>query len=314
MESCLNCGERLTSDAKFCAACGTRRGEASAREIPWTASPRRGGSALRALVIASSFVLGGALTAAVLGALHLRHPANHVTRPSRLEKPNSPIAGLPPGHPAVKLPTGHPGMPDTSRLNAVVAEAGKQAERSPKDIGAWNRYGDLAMRFAMFDPANYRKARAAFVHVLELDPGNTDALRGIGDVYYDTRQYSEAIDAYNRYLSVHKDDIRVRTDLGTMYLSQHNSAEAVKQYRMALVQNANFFPAQFDLAVAYLMRNDDARARDAFSKARTIAPDLAARTRIDEMIAKIDDKTVKSDTGGGTGSDWKTSNAKTVRQ
>jgi Flp pilus assembly protein TadD len=314
MDSCLNCGEKLSSDAKFCAACGTQRGTTVRREGPLSPAPGREISSLRVGVIVGAFVLGGAVTAALLGAWRTPVAAPHLAKPSRAQAPNSRIAGLPPGHPQVRLPPGHPGIPNMSQVSAVVIEAGKQAERSPTDIAAWNRYGDLAMRFAMFDPANYKKARAAFIHVLALDPGNSDALHGIGDVYYDTREYSKAIDVFNRYLRKHPNDDRVRTDLGTMYLSRHNSAAAVKQYQIALMHQANFFPAQFNLAVAYLLLNENARARDAFSRARAIAPDGAARTRIDEMIAKIDGNTDQHGTKGSSDPGWSASGAKTLRQ
>jgi cytochrome c-type biogenesis protein CcmH/NrfG len=314
MESCLNCGEKLSSRANFCALCGSPRDGAVRREDPQSAPSHRGISAPRVLWMLGAFAMGVMITLALLETPRAKPAGHHAARTSRMKAPPSRIAELPPGHPSVRLPPGHPQMPSTSQVSAVVVEAGKQAAQSPGNIEVWNRYGNLAMRFAMFDPANYEKARGAFAHVLKMDPNNGDALRGIGDVYYDTRQYSDAINAYNKYLAKHQDDVRVRTDLGTMYLSQRNNAEALKQYRTALARDAKFFPAQFDLAVAYLLINDNAHARDALSRARTIAPNASARTRIDEMIAKIDERTADRDGGGGTTSNWKTSSAKTLPQ
>jgi cytochrome c-type biogenesis protein CcmH/NrfG len=93
------------------------------------------------------------------------------------------------------LPAGHPGLTPSPAVDALVVKAQKQAERNAAVVEAWNRYGDLAMRFAMFNPANFEKARDAFAHVLKLDPYNREALRGIGDVYFDLRQYPKAVDA-----------------------------------------------------------------------------------------------------------------------
>jgi cytochrome c-type biogenesis protein CcmH/NrfG len=314
MDPCVNCGQQLPDDANFCAACGTRRGESVARKEPPSAAPSRRISSLRVGVIVGAFILGGAVTAATLGVLAKQQARHQVGRPSRMEIPGSKTAALPTGHPQVRLPPGHPEMRNTSQVSEVVAKAESEARRRPKEIAVWNRYGDLAMRFAMFDPSNYAKARAAFSHVLELQSDNRDALRGLGNVYYDTHQYSKAIDAYNRYLHKQPDDNRVRTDLGTMYLSQHNGAEAVKEYQMVLARKAGFFPAQYNLAVAYLLLNDTARARDAFSKARVIAPDGSARARVDEMIAKVDGSTARNDPRDGNHAALQGSSTRAVSQ
>ena len=172
--------------------------------------------------------------------------------------------------------------------STLIAKAEKQAQARPKDIAVWNRLGDVAFRSAAFDPANDDKAREAFTHVLELDPDNLDALRGLGNVSFDQRRFDKAIAAYQQYLGRKPRDVQVLTDLGTMYLAQHNSHEAIARYAAALALEPGFFPAQFNLAVAYLMLNDKPHAREALARARAFAPGEAARTRIDLMLARMD--------------------------
>jgi len=304
MEPCLNCDSHVPSNAKYCATCGAARVSATHHEGPRAAVRRRGVTLGWVGITVVAFALGGSLSALILRPSRTRPPTSQGAARAPAEPPKAIMAGLPPGHPQVNLPSGHPGLPNISQVSAVVIEAEKQAAQKPQDIAAWNRYGDLAMRFAMFNPANYQKARDAFDHVLQLNFDNSDALRGIGDVYYDTRQYAKAIQAYNRYLRKNPDDSRVHTDLGTMYLSQHNGAEAIKEYRIALTRHSDFFPAQYNLVVAYLLLKDNAHAREALLRARALAPDGAARTRIDEMLAKVDEHTAKTDTSHLTGAGW----------
>ena len=314
MESCLKCGGQVPSGAKYCATCGAPRGNAAPHEGAPAAVRHHSLSLMWVGITVVAFALGGSLSALILRPAPKRSPAKQAVSRAPAKSPNAAMAGLPPGHPHVNLPAGHPSLPNTSQVSAIVIEAEKQAAKQPDDIAAWNRYGDLAMRFAMFNPANYQKAHNAFDHVLQLDPDNSDALRGIGDVYYDTRQYAKAIDAYNRYLRGNPDDSRVLTDLGTMYLSQHNGVEAIKEYRMALARKSDFFPAQFNLVVAYLLIKDKTHARDALLKARVIAPDGAARTRIDEMIATVDEHKALTDSSPSTGAEWTPSSAQTLPQ
>lgn len=292
--SCPQCGAASVPGAKFCPACGRALENGAS---PSSDRPRPRPRSLTGWIaaLAGAFALGAAATAAFLFPSPKQPRAMVPIRATSHRAPAAGALGLPPGHPAVQLPSGHPGFPGRPEIGAVVLQAEKQAQRSPNESGVWNRYGDLALRFALFNPADYEKARQAFAHVLERDPDNREALRGIGDVYFDTRQYQSAIQAYQRYLRQQPDDSAVLTDLGTLYLSQHNDVLAIKEYRAALAHNADFFPARFNLAVAYLLRKDNADARGALLKARVVAPDESTRTRIDEMIAQVDENAVAGD-------------------
>ena len=123
-------------------------------------------------------------------------------------------------------------------VGTLIAKAEKQAKARPKDIAVWNRLGDVAFRSAVFDPANYDNAREAFTHVLELDPDNLDALRGLGNVCFDQRQFDKAIATYQHYLRLKPRDVQVVTDLGTMYMAEQNSHEAIAHYSAALSLDA----------------------------------------------------------------------------
>lgn len=289
--------------AKFCAECGNRvdaSGEEESRR-PSGSQPRRGGfSTSWMAAVLGAFLLGGILTSVfVTSGRHDRSPGviqATVKAPAPVLNAKAPT--MPPGHPAVSLPAGHPMVGGADHTtSALIAKAEKQAQAHPKDIAVWNRLGDVAFRSAAFDPANYDKASEAFAHVLELDPDNLDALRGLGNVCFDQRHFDKAIAAYQHYLRLKPDDVRVLTDLGTMYLSQHNSHEAIARYNAALALQPGFFPAQFNLAAAYLMLNDNPDARQALSRARALAPGEAARTRIDVLLAKIDSNESAKSTG-----------------
>jgi cytochrome c-type biogenesis protein CcmH/NrfG len=294
MADCSQCQTAFPTGAKFCAVCGNRVDAAGADELwrPSDSRPRRGGfSASWIAAVSGAFLLGGALTWAFMAAA--KHDLSQVAVQPTIQRhapiSNAEESGMPPGHSLTSLPAGHPMVRGPAHAaSTLVAKAEKQAQARPKDIAAWNRLGDVAFRSAAFDPANYDKAREAFAHVLELDPDNLDALRGLGNVCFDQRQFDKAIAAYQHYLGRKPRDAQVVTDLGTMYLAQHNSHEAIARYAAALALEPGFFPAQFNLAVAYLMVNDNPNAREALSRARALAPGEAARTRIDLLLARID--------------------------
>jgi len=294
MADCSQCQTPFPAGAKFCAACGNRVDAAGADESlrPGEDRPRRGGLSVSSIVaVSGAFLLGGVLTWMFMASG--KHDRSQVAMQPTIQQGHAPTvnaeaSGMPPGHSATSLPAGHPmARGPAGTTIALVAKAEKQAQARPKDIAVWNRLGDVAFRSAAFDPANDDKAREAFAHVLELDPDNLDALRGLGNVSFDQRRFDNAIAAYQHYLGRKPKDVQVLTDLGTMYMAQHNSHAAIARYAAALALEPRFFPAQFNLAVAYLMLNDNPHAREALSRARTLAPGEAARTRIDLLLARM---------------------------
>src|ERR1039457_5329135 len=295
MADCSQCATPFPTGAKFCAACGNRVDAAGADGFrrPGEDRPRRGGlSASWIAAVSGAFLLGGVLTWIFMASG--KHDRPQVAMQPTIQQGHAPTlnaeaSGILPGHSATSLPAAHPMVRGQAHAaGTLVAKAEKQAQARPKDIAVWNRLGDVAFRSAAFDPANDDKAREAFAHVLELDPDNLDALRGLGNVSFDQRRFDQAIAAYQHYLGRKPKDVQVLPDLGTMYMAQHTSHEAIARYAAALALEPQFFPAQFNLAVAYLMLNDKPHAREALSRARAIAPGEAARTRIDLLLARMD--------------------------
>ncbi len=186
--------------------------------------------------------------------------------------------GLPPGHPTIELPT---------EARSFVDKIERDAIAKPKDVTAWNKFGAVAMRAAMFDQTYYGKAEEAYGHVLKLEPDNLDALRGIGDIDYDKQHYDEAVAAYEHYLKKKPDDPEVRTDLGTMYLYTGNADQAVVQYKKAVASKPGFFQAYYNMGIAYAQMNKPDDAATTLNKALTLAPDDTARDQVKTLIAKL---------------------------
>ena len=186
--------------------------------------------------------------------------------------------GLPPGHPTIELPT---------EARSFVDKIERDAIAKPKDVTAWNKFGAVSMRAAMFDQSYYGKAEDAYGHVLKLDPDNLDALRGIGDIDYDKQHYDEAIAAYEHYLKKKPDDPEVRTDLGTMYLYTGNADQAVVQYKKAISAKPGFFQAYYNMGIAYAQENKPDDAAATLKQAIALAPDDTARTQVKELLAKL---------------------------
>ena len=302
MRFCPQCGAPVMAGARFCVECGSAlAGAASgARE-----SGILGGSAARGrnIPITTAFVIVFlAITVVGLGAaawIMMRTPeaareqvavanapgvaAPNAAAPEQNVTANPAAAGsqngtLPAGHPKIELPT---------EARTFVDKTEKDARSKPGDVAAWNKFGAVSMRAAMFDQTYYGKAEEAYGHVLKLEPDNLDALRGIGDIDYDKQRYDEAIAAYEHYLKKKPDDPEVRTDLGTMYLYTGNADQAVVQYKKAIAANPGFFPGYLNMGITYAQENRAADALATLKKALPLAPDDTARAQVKDLIAKV---------------------------
>jgi tetratricopeptide (TPR) repeat protein len=277
MKFCSECGSPVQPGAKFCVNCGQPLTvPAGALERGRIRIPPAFAAVFLAVVIAGS-------TAAII--LVQRH------RKDQARQESAETANLPPGHPQIQLP---------AKARDFINNLKAQAKAQPKDVAAWNRLGTVALRAAYFDPSYYRMASEAYAHVLELDPDNLEALRGVGNLNYDTRKYDQAIAAYEHYLKHKPDDPDVQTDLGTMYLYTGNPDQAINRYKKALTIKPDFFDAYFNMGVAYGALNDSANARAALGHALKLAPDQQTKSRVSELLAKLEGGTqVASSNGAG---------------
>jgi len=277
--------------AKFCVSCGTALTVSAGNPAETVSGSAAGAAASTALaagsaagaprVTAAFAAVFALIFAAGLGAAAyiMRRQVPGAREAAEATAQGSASGNLPPGHPEVIK------IPDEARKFIDKLQA--KATAAPKDVDAWNRFGDAAERAAMFDPSYYPKAADAYDHVLKLDPDNLPALRGVGNIDYDRRHYDEAIAAYEHYLSRKPDDPRVRTDLGTMYLSSGNPDVAIVHYKKVVAAHPEFFEAYFNLGVAYAEQENKPVARSYFVKARTLAPDDKSRSEVDQMLATV---------------------------
>ena len=311
MRFCPQCGAPLMAEAKFCAECGS----ALAGSAPLAGESGRvrvSADRERKIPITTAFVIVFlAITVVGLAAavwIMMKPPATQreqvavASAPGAVAPAVSPGAGasnaaapeqnagaspaaagspsgtLPPGHPKIELPT---------EARTFVDKTEKEARAKPGDVAAWDKFGAVAMRAAMFDQTYYGKAEEAYGHVLKLDPDNLDALRGVGDIDYDKQHYDEAIAAYEHYLKKKPDDPEVRTDLGTMYLYTGNADQAVVQYKKVIAANPGFFQARLNLGIAYAQENNAEEAVAALKQAQALAPDDNSRAQVKDLLAKL---------------------------
>ena len=279
---CTQCGARLAAGARFCPGCGRPAAELarpgdSSRQRKATAGAAVPARTLRdqlpgLTVLALFLAVGLGIWVAVL-----RPGAPTSSAPGRSAPPAG-AGNLPPDHPPIVLP---------DEAKKFLDSLTTKANAAPTDADAWRNLAQVQARAAEIDASYGPQAIESYRHVLSLAPDDEDALRGLGNLYYDQRQYAPATEHYERYLKLKPDDLNVRTDLATAYLYQRQVDRAIDLYGKVLGTNPDFIQAHFNLGLAYEAKGDRAKALASLAKARALATDDAARAQIDRVVAQM---------------------------
>ena len=279
---CPQCGTAAVPKAKFCMECGTSLDGFR---------PAAGPDGWR-LTTSGSVALGGLLLGglAIWTAILSPEPPRPGPGAGRVAAaPPTVAAGgeMPPDHPAVTLP-----QEAKTLLDGIAARAKEQ----PKDKDAWLRYAQASYRAGQIDPAYLAQALTAYQHVVELAPGDTEAIRGLANVRYDQNEPQLAIPLYEKFLALKPDDLGARTDLATMYFYAGQASRAMAVYEDVLKRDPKFIQAHVNLGVTKHQQGDDKGALASLTTARDLATDEEMRKRIDSMIAGLG----VAPAGGGT--------------
>jgi tetratricopeptide (TPR) repeat protein len=264
---CAGCGTRRRPDWRFCPKCShdfSREGDTTGgRRTPATG-----------LAVFAVLVLAG-----VGMWLRILQPA------TRSGPPGSPAAA------STALPEGHPpldgiALPDDVKtfISNLVAEA----EQKPDDAALWTRLSQVQYRAAQIDSTYFPAALRSFRHLLERDPQNPEALRGVANVNYDLGNYRDALPYFEKYVALRPQDHGAQTDLATVRLHLGEVEPAIAAYRQIIVANPSFVQAHYNLGVALHQTGDDAGALVAFRRAHDVATDARVRSRVEEVIANLE--------------------------
>lgn len=270
---CSGCGERLAGGARFCSGCG--------RAV--TAPPEPAARGWRDQLPGLA-VLAGFLAAGLVIWVQVLQPGPATSRaPSRGGgsgggPPASAGADMPPDHPQVALP---------DEAKRFVAQLADKAAAAPNDVAAWKSLAQVQARAAEMDPSYGEKALDSWKHVQSLAPDDEEAIRGIGNVYYDQQKFDAAAEQYEKYLAKHGDDASVRTDLATAYLYQRQVDRAITTYQQVIASRPDFLQAHFNLGLAYEAKGDREKALASLDKAHELAPDDDTRTRIERVKTQL---------------------------
>ena len=274
---CPQCGTKTIPKAHFCTNCGEALGgKAGGQKARKSAAPSATGA--QRWPLPGLIVLSGYLAVGIGLWVFVLRTEPFTPAPAGPTQASTGGSALPQNHPEVALPE-----EATNRIAELVA----QANAAPQDPNAWRTLAEVQFRASQLD-ASYRSAAlASYRKLLALAPSDLDALRGLGNVYYDLEDHHKAIEYYQRYLALDPDNASVTTDLGTMYLYTGQVDQAIASYQSVLAKQPGFFQAHFNLGVAYQEKGLPDQAVASLQQAKSLTDNTAIQGRIDQLLEQF---------------------------
>jgi len=101
------------------------------------------------------------------------------------------------------------------------------------------------------DPGSATQAIAAYLQVIELDPGHAAAHINVGTLYYNRQDFTLAEEHYRRAIAIDPRYALAYFDLGNVLDETGRVTEAIQTYNTALQLAPTYADAHYNLALAY---------------------------------------------------------------
>jgi len=173
----------------------------------------------------------------------------------------------------------HPPIPGGMRAGSGPEAA---APPSPQATGEAAAGGDMATMEAV------QREITSLKELLEKEPGNVEALRKLGDFYFDAGMFDKSVDYYEKALGAGPGDVDVQTDLGTSLRNVGRHQEAIRHFEAAVKSQPDHWKGWFNIGIVCLYDlHDFERAKDAFERVAALRPGAVDMSKLQEEIARV---------------------------
>ena len=162
-------------------------------------------------------------------------------------------------------------------LAAVLSFSGCKKKQPPAPVGD----GEPIRLNAAADIENYKE-------ILRKDPNNLQALIGIGNLYFDTKQDLLAIENYRKALALDSTNSNVRTDMAICYRRSGNPVQAIEELKKAISTSPRHAQSRYNLGVILIQDMHDVEGGiKAWEALLENVPDYPYRENLKAEVARM---------------------------
>ena len=163
-------------------------------------------------------------------------------------------------------------------LAAVLSFSGcKKKQPPPVPVGE----GEPIRLNTVAEIENYKE-------ILRKDPNNLQALIGIGNLYFDTKQDLLAIENYRKALAIDPMNTNVRTDMAVCYRRSGNPVQAIEELKKAISTAPRHAQSRYNLGVILIQDMHDVEGGiKAWEALLEKVPDYPYRDNLKAEVARL---------------------------
>jgi len=162
-------------------------------------------------------------------------------------------------------------------LAAALSFSGCKKKQPPVPVGE----GEPIRLNTVAEIANYKE-------ILRKDPNNLQALIGIGNLYFDSKQDLLAIENYRKALVMDPTNANVRTDMAICYRRRGNPVQAIEELKKAISTTPRHAQSRYNLGLILIhdMRDVEGGIK-AWEALLESVPDYPYRDNLKAEVAKM---------------------------
>lgn len=123
-----------------------------------------------------------------------------------------------------------------------------------------------------YDPQSYSQASDDLNHVLQLDPKNAEAHRGLGTLLMAQKHYDQALQEFSKAAAIDPKDASSYLYMGVANMQLHHSDDAEANFKKAIQVDPHAGPAYVELASLYLQQKNQAQAEQILNSGISAIP------------------------------------------
>lgn len=139
-------------------------------------------------------------------------------------------------------------------------------------------------------PGNIMEQLSELKGRIEKDPKDADALKQLGNMYYEIQRADPAIEYYSKYLEIKPDDPEVHSDIGSMYFEKNDLSSAKEHFNKAIEIDSNLIQPRFNLALVLASEGAYDDAMSTLNQAKALNPSSELQAQIESLEKQIADQ------------------------
>ncbi len=120
--------------------------------------------------------------------------------------------------------------------------------------------------------------------VLKNDPGNIQAMIGLGDLYFDNSSYHKAIEVFLKASELGEPSVHVENDLGLLYLNVNETDKALVRFQKAFAIDSGHVDNLFYIGMIYQHKGQNDKARQAYDQVLAAKPSVQLVAQVNKQL------------------------------